>query len=74
MPYPISPIKVYFLQKLVLFYFGGRIPPEKIKAEMSQILRLEGKTREEIIYELQEEANRLRHGINVSEVLARAQA
>jgi hypothetical protein len=72
---PVPPAEAYFLQDLVLFTYGSKVmSPKQIKAEMDQIIRQMGGSREEVISKLQEQADRLHHGINVSAVLALAQA
>ena len=68
----IGAVEVYFLQDLVLFSLGERVTPGKIQGEFNQVLH--GRNREERIAELQREAERLGHRIQVANLLARAQA
>ena len=67
----IQPKKVYFLQHLVMFHHGS-LPAEKIRKELEEIGF--NKDPDSATAELQREADRLGHRINVSEVLAHAHA
>ncbi len=68
----VSPEEIYFLQDLALFFFGGSkvVPPEQIEKSWRTVLG--GRPKEEVIKGLQDEADRLHHGISVGEVLSSA--
>ncbi len=68
----LASTEIYFLQNLVLFANGGVVTPDQIKKDWDTILRHERKGSNQVIGELQEESDRLHHGIQIKPLLKKA--